>query len=201
MSSRTNASASGHLSSSKWPEVCLAFGGLLALGYCCAAHIVAQSSITAAARLQLHTDSVSSKRAAHEGVIGSIAIPQLHLSAPITAGVGTIELIRGVGHIPGTAFAGGLGTMVLAGHRDTFFRSLRNVAPGMTIAVSSEAGLFRYQVDSTEIVNPEQTSVMDIGSQPELVLITCHPFDYIGAAPRRFIVHAHLLSLAPEDQR
>jgi sortase A len=75
---------------------------------------------------------------------------------------------------------------------------LRNVTPGMQIYTSTKAGVFLYLVDSTEIVLPESVDVLDIRSRPELILITCYPFDFLGAAPKRFVVHAHLVSVAPE---
>jgi sortase A len=130
-------------------------------------------------------------------VIGRIEIPQISLSVPMTAGITTEGLLRGAGHVPGTAFPGGLGTMGIAGHRDTFFRPLRYIQRGMKIRVSDKSGAYDYQVDSTEVVSPERVEVLNIGSRPELALVTCYPFHYIGAAPRRFIVHAHLLSVAP----
>ena len=135
-----------------------------------------------------------------QDVIGKIQIPALHLTAPVTNGVGKLELIRGVGHIPGTAWAGGLGTMALAGHRDTFFRGLRNVSVGMQVRVTDTTGSYEYQIDSTEIVTPDQVEVLEIGSDPSLVLITCYPFNYVGAAPKRFIVHAKLLSVTPDAE-
>lgn len=130
-------------------------------------------------------------------VIGSFSIPALQLSVPIVEGTTHQDLLRGVGHVPGSALAGGLGNMALAAHRDTFFRPLRNVRAGMQMRVASGDSIYQYQVDSTEIVTPEQVAVLDIGSVPQVTLITCYPFSYIGAAPRRFIVHAHLTSLVP----
>jgi sortase A len=131
-------------------------------------------------------------------VIGRIEIPEIALSAPIMASISRDGLLRGAGHVPGTALPGGLGTIGIAGHRDTFFRPLRRIHPGMQIKVIGAAGAYRYRVDSTEIVDPEEVKVLDIASRPMLTLITCYPFNYIGAAPRRFIVHAHLLSVAPD---
>jgi sortase A len=132
------------------------------------------------------------------GVIGRIEIPEIALSVPMMASISKDGLLRGAGHVPGTALPGGLGTIGIAGHRDTFFRPLRGIRPGMQIKVIGAAGAYRYQVDSTEIVDPEEVKVLDIASRPALTLITCYPFNYIGAAPRRFIVHAHLLSVAPD---
>ena len=131
-------------------------------------------------------------------VIGRLEIPILGLSVPMTAGIETSSLLKGVGHIEGTAFPGGLGTLGLAGHRDTYFRPLRRIQIGMDIRVTDASGTYHYEVDSTEVVSPEQVDVLAIRARPELTLVTCFPFDYIGAAPKRFIVHAHLLSASPD---
>ena len=131
-------------------------------------------------------------------VIGRIHIGALGLSVPITTGIETSSLLRGVGHVEGTALPGGLGTLALAGHRDTYLRPLEHVEPGMDIEVIDVTGTYHYIVDNSEIVTPQQVDVLSIRSRPELVLITCYPFHYVGAAPDRFVVHAHLVSLAPD---
>jgi sortase A len=133
-----------------------------------------------------------------DAVVGNIEIPALALSAPIAPDIDADSLRKGVGHIRGTAVPGGLGTVGLAGHRDSFFRPLRRIQPGMEIKLTGGSGTYHYTVDSTEIVTPDKVHVLDIAQRPSLTLITCFPFDYIGAAPRRFIVHAHLLSAAPD---
>lgn len=129
-------------------------------------------------------------------IIGTIRIPQLGLSAPVTNDVNNIELIRGVGHIPGTAFAGGLGTVGLAGHRDTFFRDLRRIRPGMRILFSDPSGSYQYDVESIRVVEPSEVRVLEIQAKPKLVLVTCYPFLFVGAAPQRFIVTAGLRSVS-----
>jgi sortase A len=175
--------------------------GIAALLYCASAGLRVQAADRAATVFAAnagHARADASLRSSSD-VMGRIQIPALGLSAPITTGVGKIELIEGVGHIPGTALAGGLGTMGLAGHRDTFFRSLRHISPGMQIRVTGEGGTYRYVVDATEVIFPKQVEVLDTGSRPQLVLVTCYPFHYIGAAPQRFVVQAHLLSLLPDN--
>ena len=132
-------------------------------------------------------------------VLGELRIPKIGLAVPVIEDDDTESLLRGVGHIPGTAMPGGLGTVGLAGHRDTFLRPLANIAPHMEVEVSRGPAMYRYIVDSTEIVRPEAVRVLDEEDKPELVLVTCYPFHYIGAAPLRFIVHAHLQSLTPEN--
>jgi sortase A len=131
-------------------------------------------------------------------LMGRLEIPALHLSVPIAYGIETKSLLRGVGHVNGTALPGGLGTVVLAGHRDTYLRPLAHVAKGMKILLVGSNGAYRYTVDRWEIVTPEHVEVIATQSRPELALITCYPFYYIGPAPRRFVVHAHLESVAPQ---
>ncbi len=182
----------------------------ITLGYALlSAHQASQASAGQSAAPAIHAGDSSpthtrnplssSEKPAAGDVIGRLEIPKLALSVPMTAGIESSSLIRGVGHIEGTAMPGGLGTLGLAGHRDTWFRPLRRIAPGMEVRVIDRTGTYHYSVDSTEIVNPEQVEVLSIRSRPELTLITCYPFDYVGAAPQRFIVHAHLLSAAPDE--
>jgi sortase A len=134
----------------------------------------------------------------HAGaLIGRMDIAALGLSVPVLEDDDPATLRRGAGHIPGTAVPGGLGNLVLAAHRDTFFRALRNVRPGMKVEVTTPDGHWWYSIDRTEIVTPDRVDLLGIGDRPEMTLVTCYPFDYIGAAPKRFLVHANLLSAAP----
>ncbi len=130
-------------------------------------------------------------------VIGRLEIPGLNLTVPILSDYDPASLRRGVGHIRGTANAGGLGNFVLAGHRDTFLRPLRHIAAPMVIKVVIKEGTYEYVTDTTEVVDPDNLAILDIHNTPELTLITCYPFDFVGAAPHRFIVHAHLTSASP----
>jgi sortase A len=176
-------------------------GGALSLAYCLVVGVQvrgAQSIADGVGKLQQTGDRVTQNDASLEGVIGRIEIPALALSAPITSDYDVNSLRLGVGHIPGTAVPGGLGTVGLAGHRDSFFRPLRKVTAKMEILLVDKNGTYHYVVDSTEIVSPDKVEVLDIVARPELTLITCFPFDYVGAAPKRFIVHAHLLSASPD---
>ena len=134
-----------------------------------------------------------------DGFLGELSIPKISLAVPILPDYDSDSLLKGIGHVKGTALPGGLGNMGLAGHRDTYFRPLRNITAGMDIRVTDLNGTYHYSVDSTEVVTPEQVSVLDIGQRPELTLITCYPFNYVGAAPKRFIVHAHLISVEADS--
>jgi len=123
-------------------------------------------------------------------LVGKVEIPRLHLSAVVFQGTDASVLNHGVGHLDGSPLPGQAGNVVLAAHRDTFFRSLKDIQKGDVVSVSTEWGTRSYTVESTEVVPPDQTSVLDATDTPTLTLITCYPFYYVGHAPKRFIVRA-----------
>lgn len=134
---------------------------------------------------------------ASSGPIGSMAIPRIGLSAVVAEGAGEAALRRAVGHVPGTALPGQLGNVGLAGHRDTFFRPLRNIRLNDIIVVATARGEFRYRVVSTSVVGPHAVEVLDPTAEETVTLVTCYPFSYIGAAPNRFIVRAERTRAQP----
>jgi sortase A len=109
----------------------------------------------------------------------------------IMEGIDGRTLRRAVGHIPGTPLPGQQGNVAIAGHRDTFFRPLRNIKHDDEITLTTLAGSYRYVVDSTQVVEPEDTQVLDDSGGTILTLVTCYPFYFVGPAPKRFIVRAH----------
>jgi sortase A len=122
--------------------------------------------------------------------IGRIEIPRLGVSAVIRAGSDAKTLRLAVGHVPGTAMPGEAGNVGLAGHRDTFFRRLRDIQPDDEIRLVTPEGTYVYRVSRTNVVEPRDTWVLDPTPTPALTLVTCYPFTYIGSAPQRFIVRA-----------
>jgi sortase A len=124
--------------------------------------------------------------------IGRIEIPRLGVSSVIRVGSDARTLRLAVGYIPGTSLPGELGNVGLAGHRDTFFRALRDINPDDEIRVTTRDGVFHYYVQRTSIVEPKDVWVLDATSYPALTLVTCYPFNYVGSAPQRFIVRAAL---------
>jgi len=129
--------------------------------------------------------------------LGRLEIPSINLSSMFLEGVDTRTLRRGVGHIPGTPFPGATGNVALSAHRDTFFRRLREIRINDPIVVTTLQGAFQYVVESTAIVNPDETIVLHNIGRPTLTLITCYPFYYVGPAPKRFVVHAALVTDTP----
>jgi len=127
---------------------------------------------------------------AADGLIGRIEIPRLLLSAVVVEGVGRTILRRAVGHIPGTALPGHAGNVGLAGHRDTFFRSLKDVKVKDEVQLSTLAGNFNYEVESFRVVDPDNVGVLAPSGHNVLTLVTCYPFYFVGPAPQRWIVTA-----------
>jgi sortase A len=126
--------------------------------------------------------------------LGRIEIRAIGLAAMIVEGIDDKTLQRAVGHFPDNAMPGQQGNVALAGHRDTFFRALRNIHHNDEIILTTLKGTYYYRVISTKVVDPEKVEVLDNTGDDILTLVTCYPFDFVGHAPRRFIVRAHLLS-------
>jgi len=121
-----------------------------------------------------------------------LRIPRLHIVAPVMEGIGDVALNVGVGRIPGTARPGEPGNLGLAGHRDGFFRGLKNIAKGDTIEVVTKGKTDVYAVDAVTIVKPSDVNVLRASATPSVTLVTCYPFYFVGNAPQRYIVHASL---------
>lgn len=123
-------------------------------------------------------------------LVGRLEVPRIGISVMVLQGMKQNTLAAGAGHIPGTPLPGAEGNVAIAAHRDTFFRKLERIRRGDSIQLATVRRTYEYIVDSTEIVDPEDTRVMESRARPELTLITCYPFYFVGAAPKRFIVHA-----------
>jgi len=125
-----------------------------------------------------------------EGLVGRITIPRLRLSVVVVEGVTKTALRRAVGHIPGTALPGEAGNVGVAGHRDTFFRPLKDLRVKDQIHFSTLKGDFNYEVESLKVVAPDDVGVLAPSGENVLTMVTCYPFYYVGSAPKRWIVRA-----------
>lgn len=128
--------------------------------------------------------------------IGRLEIPRIELSVVVLEGSDAGALRLGVGRLANSSLPGEPGNVVLAGHRDTFFRSLREIRTGDRISLRTPQGMFAYTVDWTQVVNPTDIEVLQPTPAPALTLVTCYPFYYLGSAPQRFIVRAHPVEAA-----
>ena len=125
--------------------------------------------------------------------VGKLEVPRIGISVIVLQGMERGTLIAGAGHVPGTPLPGAEGNVVIAAHRDTFFRKLEGILPGDRVQVATLRRTYEYVVSSSEVVDPEDIQVMESRARRELTLITCYPFYFVGPAPKRFIVHARPL--------
>lgn len=119
-----------------------------------------------------------------------MTIDKLGIQVPVYDGADDFNLNRGVARIQGTAAVDGNGNLGIAGHRDGFFRGLKDIQVGDGIELLTTLGPAEYAVSSIEIVNPEDVWVLAPTSEKTITLVTCYPFYFVGHAPKRFIVKA-----------
>ncbi|WP_221564993.1 class D sortase [Alkalihalobacillus sp. TS-13] len=124
--------------------------------------------------------------------IGELVIPKLEASLPIYHGTDEDELENGVGHFAGSVLPGENDNAVLAGHRDTVFRKLGEVGVNDILIVKTSAGEFTYKVSKVRIVDEDDRTVIVPKPRATLTVSTCYPFDFIGAAPERYVLIAEL---------
>jgi sortase A len=125
--------------------------------------------------------------------IAILRIPKIHVEVPVLEGTDDLSLNRGVGHVVGTANPGENGNMAIAGHRDGFFRGLKDIGLGDTIEMATMARTETYIVDRITIVDPNDISVLKPSPHASLTLVTCYPFYFVGDAPKRYIVQASVV--------
>jgi len=169
-------------------------------------------SATAAAPVVLETGPVDQRLWAEERVrafaraarepapppLAVLRIPKIGLEVPVLAGTEEWTLDRGVGWVEATARPGEPGNVAIAGHRDGFFRGLKEIRTGDAIEVATPGGRRSYRVDNIRIVRPDDVRVLEPTAAPTLTLITCYPFYFVGSAPKRYIVRATLAGTGPE---
>jgi len=140
-------------------------------------------------RAQAYNDSLANKT---DQPLAVLRIPSIHLEVPVYNNTDDLTLDRGVGRILGTARVGAVGNLGIAGHRDGFFRGLKDLTAHDEVDLVLIGRSDAYQVENIQIVNPEDVSVLAPTSAPTLTLVTCFPFYFVGSAPQRYIVTASL---------
>ena len=121
-----------------------------------------------------------------------LRVKSIDLEVPVLDGTDDLTLNRGAGWIPGTARPGERGNIGVAGHRDGFFRGLKDLKVNDTIDLVTSHRADIYSVDEIRIVNPDDVSVLRPTITPSLTLVTCYPFYFVGSAPQRYIVRASI---------
>ena len=180
--------------------VFLAFG-ILALGY--AGFVFADSQAYQSLEMKRFKQAgrLSEPHILAEGdVIGEIQVPRLGLNAIVVQGDSAANLRRAVGHLSKSALPGEWGNVALAGHRDTFFRPLRDIRLGDEIRFMTRERSFQYRVESIEVVAPTDIRVLESSTGHDLTLLTCFPIYYVGPAPKRLVVRAREVAGATREQ-
>lgn len=147
-------------------------------------------SLWSAKRIQGYEDSLAGHFAP---ALALLRVPKINLEVPILEGTDDLSLNRAVGHIVGTPKPGEEGNIGIAGHRDGFFRGLKDITTGDTIELVTPRGVRVYAIDEITIVDPTNVSVLAPRTKPSVTLVTCYPFYFIGSAPQRYIVQASLI--------
>jgi sortase A len=164
-----------------------------AMAHIAVAQFRAQShsySLWDAARIRAYQHSLGISMPSPEAVL---RVPKVGIEAPVYEGTSDLILNRGIGHITGTAQPGQPGNIALTGHRDGFFRGLKDLTPGDRIELQRpSARTDTYVVQNIHVVFPQDTSVLQSNNADTLTLITCYPFYYVGAAPQRYVIQATL---------
>jgi sortase A len=147
-------------------------------------------------RIQEYMESLAAKDGSPSAVL---SIPKLHLEVPVYDGTDDLTLNRGVGRIIGTARLGSAGNTGIAGHRDGFFRGLKDIAPGDRIDLVLPSQTSYYVVENIQITSPDDVSVLRPMPKTSLTLVTCYPFYFVGSAPQRYIVSASFEGFEPSE--
>ena len=140
-------------------------------------------------RMTAYEASLSQKK---EMPIAILHIPKINLEAPVFDDTEELTLNRGLGRIEGTAQIGQPGNMGIAGHRDGFFRGLKDINLGDLIVLEAQKTTRRFVIRQMQVVAPEDVQVLRPTAEPTLTLVTCFPFYYVGSAPQRFVVTASI---------
>jgi sortase A len=182
----------------RWTQWILLLSGALAVGYVALVLIGAslyQEDAGIILDKQIHADAghttVLPRKAPKEGdILGRMEIPKFGTSVIVLEGTTSRTLRLGAGHIKGTALPGEPGNIAIAGHRDTYFRVLKDIRNDDEILLQTASGSTKYKVDSIQITDPKDGAIVSDATESGLTLVTCYPFYYIGAAPERYVVHA-----------
>ena len=140
------------------------------------------------------TDYHESNTQRDDPPLAIMSIDKLDLKVPVYNGTDEVNLNRGAGRIKGTAWIDSPGNLGIAGHRDGFFRVLKDIEVGDSIDMLTWQGKSEFVVSSIAIVDPTDVSVLAPTDESTITLVTCYPFYFVGHAPKRYIVKGELLS-------
>jgi sortase A len=130
--------------------------------------------------------------------IGVIEIPKIGLYHRVMEGISLRNIDLGPSHWPGTAMPGQLGNTVFAGHRVTHthpFLRINELAPGDLVIFHINGLKSTYNVTGSEVVYPNNLSIVDQTETATGTLFACHP---PHSAKQRYVVHLALVDSVTE---
>src|SRR5665647_918304 len=127
-------------------------------------------------------------------IFGNLWIPVLKQNIPIVEGTGNEELKKGAGHFIDSVLPGVKDNCVISGHRETVFKNLGLLKIGDQLIIETSTGIFTYEINHIRIVDKDDRTVIVPTALATLTLTTCYPFNYIGAAPDRYILIGELVT-------
>jgi len=121
---------------------------------------------------------------------GTITIPSVDIEVTAYHGDSETEFRKGVGHYAGSFYPGQDGNILIAGHRNSFFRNFEYLEIGDTVNFDTTYGRFEYTITEFKIIKGNDNSIAKDTTKEQLTMYTCYPFTYIGNAPERYVVIA-----------
>lgn len=144
---------------------------------------------------------VYAKRPKPGETLGNVEIPSISLNSPLIHGTLDKYLKLGVGHYAGSTLPGENGNVIISGHRDTVFRKLSDVSPGDLIILNTKLGSYTYKMKDHKIVDKEDRTIIVPSDHEMLTITTCYPFNYVGNAPKRYIIFAEFVKHIPNSNK
>lgn len=126
--------------------------------------------------------------------VARIEADRLGQSAIVLSGASGEALAFGPALLNGTPRPGDEGTAVIAAHRDTHFRWLKDVRPGDLIRVTRTDGVhLTFRAGPGRVAAWDRSGIDPQALGRHLALSTCYPFDTVKRGPLRYIVEAELV--------
>lgn len=123
--------------------------------------------------------------------MGVLVIDRIGLEVPVYNGADELELNLGTGRIPGTGlFYGSSGNLAISGHRDGYFRALKDLEIGDRITLRGVNGDEVFTVNEFNVVHKTDHAALKTTEGRMLTLVTCYPFYFVGHAPDRYLIQA-----------
>lgn len=131
--------------------------------------------------------------------VAKITAPRFDQTAIVLSGASGEAMAFGPGLVDGTAQPGAPGLAVIAAHRDTHFRFLKNVVAGDEIMVArADGSMMTFEITETHIVRADNSGLypedFEMAGHAALALVTCYPFDATTRGDLRFVALVHAVS-------